>query len=93
MKYFLFGRLSERPIHLFDPKINGSFLSECIKRLLVMYNAVNEMGHPKDNLTDKKTSTEPGVNCNNTEHLMNALYLIINLGNPEVLNQASGKFL
>ncbi|XP_034247328.1 SAC3 domain-containing protein 1 [Thrips palmi] len=87
--YWLCGK----PIHLYDPKINGSFLTECIKRLLVMYNAVKGMEHPGSKPKGENTSTQETEHCNNTEHLMNALYLIIGLGNPEVLNQASEKLL
>lgn len=96
VKFHIFAGywLSEKPIHLFDPKINGSFLTECIKRLLVMYNGVKEKGQPKNNATAEETSAaQCGEICTGTEHMINALYLIINLGSPEVLNQASERLL
>lgn len=38
----IFCRLSENPVSVFDPKMNNSFLQECIKRVLVMYDALRK---------------------------------------------------
>lgn len=42
VQLFTIFRLCENPIQLYDPKINALFLQECIKRLLVMYDATRE---------------------------------------------------
>lgn len=91
VKFHVFAAywLCESPINVFDPKINSSFLQECIKRLLNMYDIIRKTAN-RDVTVDfnqaKKQLVYKGEYCNE-EHLICALYLILNLGNAEALNQ------
>lgn len=82
--------LCENPIHLFDPKMNFSFLQECIKRLLVMYDIAeaNTVSGEQD-----LTKAVRDVTCSSTEHITRALYHLINLGNSQSLNEGAMRLM
>lgn len=66
-------RLVEEPIDRFDPKICRQHLQECLKKVLTCYDNVNETESQTD-LPNRK--------------IIEALYLLFNLGNAEALSRA-----
>ncbi|KAK3928528.1 Germinal-center associated nuclear protein [Frankliniella fusca] len=88
VKFHIFAAywLSESSINVFDPKLNASFLHECIKRLLLMYN-INRKKAADINKEEKEVD-QKCENCENEEHMIGASYSLINSGNVEALNQA-----
>ncbi|KAK2575714.1 hypothetical protein KPH14_012103 [Odynerus spinipes] len=75
-------RLCERNISEFDPKINNQHLLECIKQLLVLYDVLD-----KPDKFELHETMEALTLVNNRAE-MEALYILLNIGDVSALNRA-----
>ncbi|XP_054003951.1 germinal-center associated nuclear protein isoform X1 [Hylaeus anthracinus] len=78
-------RLCDRSISEFNPKINNQHLTECITSLLVLYDKKEQNDKP-DSLDLDRCMQKLSLNDNRQE--MEALYILLNMGNTETLKRA-----
>ncbi|XP_070151377.1 germinal-center associated nuclear protein [Polyergus mexicanus] len=77
-------RLCEKKISEFDGKINNKHLLECIKQLLVLYD---ERDYKNRNFLELHEELEK-LEYIDSRSEMEALYILLNVGNEEVLKRA-----
>ncbi|CAL7934820.1 unnamed protein product [Xylocopa violacea] len=84
-------RLCERSTSEFNGKINDQHLAECITRLMILYDGSEvERDFAMEKLdggTDESKKTKKTSNKKDREQ-MEALYILLNMGNTEVLTRA-----
>ncbi|XP_017757164.1 PREDICTED: SAC3 domain-containing protein 1 isoform X2 [Eufriesea mexicana] len=76
-------RLCERSISEFNRKINGQHLDECITRLLILYEESEDKMNSSQFIKDMEK-----LIMNNDRSQMEALYILLHMGNTDVLMRA-----
>lgn len=80
----ILSRLCEKKVSEFDAKINNKHLLECIKQLLVLYD---ERDYKNRNFLELHEEFEKLAYIDSRVE-MEALYILLHIGNEEVLKRA-----